>query len=271
MRKILFSVFTCLTLLAGSANADTVLLQHSFGSDVANDVGSVVGFGNGTGSNVVTDATTGNLSFDFEDSPGVPGGVPTYGFASSAAVDASGFVNGFQVDWTVDSAVNGLGSTGGTANGWFFGVSTSAVLYNQAGSGAAPLSFGFVLEDAGAAPAVVERRNRVSVLGSDPTTASVDDGFSVSLTVRPDNTWTVSTSGLDADLSGTGTLEDVTFTTLASSLFANTTYQAAATSGGSASVNYGNVTVTGLAIPEPSTALFGAFGLLGTLVRRRRS
>lgn len=55
--------------------------------------------------------------------------------------------------------------------------------------------------------------------------ASIQDGFTVALTVNYDNTWSVSTTGLSTNINASGTLSHVTYSEVASTLFASTALQ----------------------------------------------
>ena len=65
----------------------------------------------------------------------------------------------------------------------------------------------------------------LSGAASAPTLESLLDGFTSTLTVKPDNTWELATSGLSSDVSTNGTLSaNVTFAELATNAMPITTY-----------------------------------------------
>jgi hypothetical protein len=176
---------------------------------------------------------------------------------------------GFTIDWVVSSTSADI-SDDVTLNGWFFGVTNSTDdeatgLFNQS-----PHSFGIVLlTETFLDMSLIERNNSVDtntdLSSPNPTDASFADGFTVSLTLNSDGTYSASTTGLSTNISASGT-SVASYSTLASSLVANTSIQ-----GIEASYTIDSVTIT--AIPEPSTVvLLGIAGLAlaGGLYRRFR-
>lgn len=276
MNKFIPVSFTALTALLASnyADASTTLISNNF------DGGATTGpafqaFDNEQGTDGSSDPATGVITTatDVTNS--------TYGLNNSTTVDASSF-SSFTVTWTVSStAFNGTaGDTSDfTFNGWFFGVvsgtdatgTTGTSLYNNN-----PNAIGIVLvTDAGgtrpASMSLVQDSSAGSIASSTlgaavPTEASLLDGFSISLTINSNDTWSAISTGLSDDINATGTLNasSVLFADVASSLGTNTSAQ-----GDGISYTLDSVTLT--AIPEPSSLALFASGLGAMLVRRRRS
>ncbi len=261
-------------MLAGSANADKVLLQNDFGPDA--DIGpSLVVGSNNNEVNSTSNAATGLIRY--EDP--VADGTASVGLTSATRVDVTDVANstGFRVDWVVESSTT---SANTFFNGWFFGVQAApSALWNTGSGGAAGFALGRINTGVAGEPSFVQNtasnvRTNVDI-GDAPTVADMDDGFTVAFTLMDDNSWTITTTGLGG-ISGSGFLQpNLTYASLASNAYASTFFQGNEIDGSptplAGDIQYGSVTVTALAVPEPSIALFGTFGLLGTLVRRRRS
>lgn len=251
-----------------SAADASVLIDNDFGAgldtgpsfqQVANGVGS------GGSSNTTTGVVTSGASVN-----------SAYGLNSSSTVDAS-TASGFTIVWDVASA--SIGTVDGPAsNGWFFGVTTSTStggsgLYNNSnqalgirllGSGGSGTDMVFVQDSDGAGGPQLTSSLGVAV----STAASYEDGFSISLTVNNDDSWSAFSTGLSADFSTSGTLDTTasgfSYADVADSLVAYSSIQ-----GLSLSYTVDNVTLS--AIPEPSSfaLLAGLIGLTSVLIRRR--
>lgn len=199
------------------------------------------------------------------------------GLNTSGTVDASA-APGFTIEWVVssftgDSFNNGSGSRV-TFNGWFFGVTTNTNsggtgLWNNSAEsvgilmdgGSSFTDWSFVQRTGG--PTNGTASSNTSLNGSQPTIASFNDGFTLSLTINADNTWSAFSTGLSNDISSSGSLTAGTYATISSSLVANTTIQGT-------QVGYTIDSVTLSTIPEPATATLFSGLLLLALLRRRR-
>ena len=214
MRYFLLSAFAVVAMAASPLTAQT-LISNNFDGDDSNDLGGAFVIGsNDLEDQNMTDPANGLISFlDEGDSN------PNVGITSSTAADFSEF-DGFTVEWVVAEGF----STGDIAsNGWFFGVQTApgiegdgSTLWNNVPDavGVTLFSFSnfaradfvesFVLNGNG------ENFTRVDIVEDAPTLNEVaEDGFTITLTLNSNDTWSVSSEGLDAgsgELSGTGTL-----------------------------------------------------------------
>lgn len=196
------------------------------------------------------------------------------GLNTTATVDAS-TADGFVIEWVVSSftgdSFNDPTGSRVTFNGWFFGVTTNtgntdSALWNNTSDSVGILMDGgssfndwsFVQRSGG------NLSSNPSLNGSQPTIASFNDGFTITLTVNNDNTWSATSTGLSNNINSSGSLAAGTYATIASSLVPNTTIQ-----GTQVGYTLDNVTLQTLPIPEPtSLTLLTAGGLL--ILRRRR-
>jgi len=121
------------------------------------------------------------------------------GFNTTGTVDASG-EEGFTITWTVSSCDIDDLDADIWYNGWFFGVTTST---DSSASGLwnnAPNPVGVLIESDSYEPSgdwhlVAGHKNtRYALSGSQPTLASLQDGFAITLTVNSHDTYTVSSN-----------------------------------------------------------------------------
>jgi hypothetical protein len=223
---LLLVVFAGLSAVAPTM-ADTVLMDHTF-DGVENDTGPAfqqLYNGQGTAS---ADPATGTITTTGIDNASI-------GLSASGTVDASA-ASAFTIEWVVSSFTGDSFNDGSGSrvkfNGWFFGVTTNtgndgpALWNNTAESvgilmdgGTAYTDWSFV-QRSGSATA-----SNPSLNGSQPTVESFNDGFTVSLTINADDTWSASSTGLSNNISSSGSLATGTYATLAGSLVANTTIQ----------------------------------------------
>jgi len=249
---------------AANASAAT-LIENDFGGGA--DTGPAfqqLHNGQGTAS---ADPSTGTITTTGVDNASI-------GLNNSGTVDASAAL-GFTLEWVVssftgDSFNDGNGSRV-TFNGWFFGVTTDTgntgpSLWNNTDEAVG------ILMDGGSSFtdwSFVQRTGdsldaNTSLNGSQPTVASFNDGFTVSLTVNNDDTWSASSTGLSNNISSSGSLAAGTYATIAGSLVANTTIQ-----GSGVGYVVDNVTLTTI-IPEPASLAMGLAGLTLLAARRHR-
>ena len=223
---LIFRLLAASMVAISAAHANTLLIDHSF-DGIANDTGGLTfqqvtnGIAAGGSSNLSTGTiTTGD-------------GVTGAGFANSAygfnttgsinvgalAPSATGFTMTFVVSAT-DVAVSDL-----AFNGLFFGA-LSGTDANGTGGGSLfnnnPHAFGYVAGSGDAAGGTnpgygdnVMRQDPLDKVaggvntelgGTAPTNASFQDGFTLTLGLFNDNTWTLTSTGLSTDVNGSGSL-----------------------------------------------------------------
>ena len=281
IRNFFLSVFAVVVMAASPLTAQ-VLISNNFDGDDSNDLGGAfVISSNGLEDQDMTDPANGLISFLDEGNSN-----PNVGITSSEAADFSGF-DGFTVEWVVAAGF----STGDIAsNGWFFGVQTvpgvqgdGGTLWNNIPADAVGVTlfqfsnftraeFAESLDLNGNGENFV-RVDVVEEPDEEPLTLNevAEDGFTITLTLNSDDTWSVSSEGLDAgsgELSGSGTLVsgNVTdpptplYATFANNLFAssfvqvNSQREGASGEGGATPVAVGSqnasVTVTGFMNPD---------------------
>lgn len=257
--------FCCLTLVLGSAAwlPAAIVLSNNFDGNAGNDIGPAFNIvSNGREDNDTTDPATGLISFNDDGSAGNP----TVGFSSSSSLDLSG-APGFILIWTVDNA----SVVDISHNGWFFGVQgtqgqqgSGNTLWNNVG-----LSVGVGLITTNN---FIDRNssnggtNQTSLGITSPTNASLNSGFSITMALNSDDTWTVSSTGLSDNINTSGSLSNASYSDIASDLYVSTSFQTVSTVIHSA--QYGSVTIE--TIPEPSSSvLLGVCSLAFVLFRRR--
>lgn len=268
MKNLTLATTAALTgaLLTGAAHSAT-LLDNDFGAGA--DIGPAfqqLYNGQGTAS---ADPATGVITTTAQDNASI-------GFNTSGTVDASAAPS-FTIEWVVSSFTGDSFNDGSGSrvkfNGWFFGVTTNTNangtgLWNNSAEAVGILMDGgsvftdwsFVQRTGAPANGTVSSFDPLN--GSQPTVESFNDGFTVSLTVNDDDTWSASSTGLSNDINSSGSLAAGTYATIAGSLAANTTIQGT-------QVGYTVDSVTITAVPEPgSLALMGLGGLC--LIKRRR-
>ena len=221
---------------------------------MANDIGPSFGVvSNNNEDNDTTDVSTGFISFNDEGS-----GVPTVGFSTTSPLDLSG-APGFTLTWEVASAtvLDNDGSGGITANGWFFGVQSlqgledvGTTLWNNN-----PAAIGITIFNSNSpgndavdlvssvAGTGGTAESNIALLAEAPTLDSLNDGFSLTLTINSDDTWTASSTGLSTDFDTSGVLGSVSFSDVAPTLYVVSTLQSTLTS--FAVANYESVKLQG--------------------------
>ncbi|CAA6692447.1 MULTISPECIES: PEP-CTERM sorting domain-containing protein [unclassified Lentimonas] len=266
LKSIYLSAFAA-TFLVGQASAATILIESNF------DGGSTTGpafqeFDNGQGTNGTASPATGVISTATDSANN-----SNVGMNNVSTVDVTSYTS-FTVEWVVDSAT--IDPADITFNGWWFGIGSStatngtAIYANNPGSigialvtdaaSGRPNSMSFV-QDGGSTVA------QTSLGVAEPSQASILDGFTISMTLNSDDTWSAFSSGLSADFSESGSLTDANGNFLYSDLTSvstNTSIQ-----GGELSYTLDSVTLT--TVPEPSSyaLLAGLLGLSYVMVRRR--
>lgn len=255
MKSPLF-LFAALALGAATSPAAT-LIDNNF-DGVANDTGPTFA-GGGWAFTSNADPSTGLMTLS------TAGTNYRAWFISSSAVDPS-VASGFTVTWNISGGAN-LSNIG--AEGLFLGVTDSAAANNWYDS----KSFGLLINSQRTPNWVVEEVAGTlatdishSISGSQPSAASLEDGFTVSLTLNSDDTFQLVTSGTDTDSTTTGTLGgEITYSDFAGSLFPYIEFGG----GGSPEMTMTVDSVTLTTIPEPSALLLSGLGSL-LLLRRRR-
>jgi len=199
-------------LLAASTYADeeTVLVSSNF--DDSTPVGPAFQqVANGLGQGGMSDGSTGVIT---------AGNVATstFGLNTGATVDATSVAGstGFEIEFVVTSVTNAAAIQ---SNGMFFGVSSNTdatgtdgpSLYNNnpdsIGIGFFGANANFGAEDA---VRFIQETDGFNVQDPgiiSPTIESLEDGFTITLQVNEDDTWSASSSGLSDDFNVSGTLD----------------------------------------------------------------
>jgi hypothetical protein len=254
--------------MVSASHAATTLIDRTF-DGVNNETGPAFQQMNtgptGGSSNLSTGLITTGSSSDNSN----------YGFNNVSTVSLVGY-NSFTATFVIDSITLNPTSTNVAdllGNGMFFGV--------VAGTGATSASTNFGATDfhIGYIPGSVNRGSHVvstkitgglpnateneGIASTPPTNDSLINGFTVSLTFNSDDNWSISSTGLSTELSGTGSRTGLWDSMSGGvGLFANLQGDA----GGQLDIS--RMTLT--AIPEPSSALLVGLGALGFLAHRRR-
>lgn len=248
-----------------------ILIDNDFGAGA--DTGPAFQqIGNGAAGGGTADPLTGLVTLNNHTDPWA-----NYGFNNPTAVDVTSVsgATGFTVNWTVSSM--DIATQGRIdENGLFFGVVGGNNATGTAGNSLFtndPESIGLVLRSGNFGNmqlyqgSAADASSSLTALGAAaPTIASLEDGFTISLTVNDDNTWSASTTGLSDDVSASGTL------TIGNSLYADIADNLgayASVQGEGLTMTVDHVTVT--TVPEPaSIGMLMGLGAGLMLVRRRR-
>lgn len=266
-------IFICVCFVAivsfGHANADVILIESNF--DGAASTGPAFQFlSNNSGAAGVQ--SSGDPANGTLDTAGL--NTSAAGFNNVSTVDATAVTNSnaFTVEWVVDSILN---SDNISFNGLFLGVVSgtdatgggpgSLFNNNPAAVGIRLLNgdFQFVEDAQGNGAQTTTLLSQTS-----PTTATLEDGFTLSFTVNDDDTWTAFSSGLSTEFSAAGTLGGATtnYASIADDLGASASVQ-----GADIDLTIGSVSVTAInSVPEPSSILVLGLGALALLQRRNR-
>ena len=247
-----------------SASHAATLLDFTF-DGVANDTGSFQVSNNNVGSGGTSNFTTGLITTGNSDNS-------ASGFNNSMLVSLAGYTS-FTATFVIDSIT--LNPTSTTvadllANGMFFGVvaGTNATS-TTAGYGATGSYIGYVPGSVNRGDHVVSSRVSSGSIVNDgiastqPSDASLKDGITISLTLNSADAWTISSTGLDVNLSDSGTITGL-WTAMSGGVGLYSNLQGDA--GGQ--LDLARMTLT--AVPEPSSALLVGLGALGFLAHRRR-
>jgi hypothetical protein len=206
--------------------ADTILVDHTF-DGIANDTGGLTfqqiknTLSNGESpvgsSNLTTGVITTGIGTGIQTTSSAVGFNTTNPFSvGTAAPTATGFAVTFHVAGTTATVTNLQG------NGLFFGVVTGSnangtggpSLWNNepyaigyvSASQAQPTAFGnhLLRQDAELAGNANTANN--TSLGTAPTLASYQDGFTLTLSLFADETWSLTSTGLSTEIDSTGSL-----------------------------------------------------------------
>ena len=265
MNKLLTT--SALTILSNNLfGVTTVLIQNDFDSTTSGDIGPAF--------QLLSNGVDGNGSFD-----------PATGIVTNTASDtnASGFNNiavttipAGTTELTVTFEISGATNFSAIqSNGFFLGLVTGTDANGTAGSSLFnnnPSSIGLNLFPNNARIArdgATGNASAVQTLTA-PSVASIEDGFSFTLTLRDDNTFDASSIGLSEEITITGapvTGTDPTFSTfLSGGVAINGSAQ-----GNAVSFTIDSVELSVESVPEPSTSmLFGIVSGLALFSRRRR-
>ncbi|MEM7672987.1 MAG: hypothetical protein AAF212_06565 [Verrucomicrobiota bacterium] len=217
-KTIVSSGFVAAAVL--QVNAQT-LIDYTFDGNTSNDIGPALqqvtnGVGSGGSSNLNTGViTTGTRPNGAGNS--------TYGFNSSSLVDVSTYA-GFTATFVVD----GISLAGNVSdlenNGLFFGVVSGTGATGTGGDSLFnndPDAFGYVagadsftdntVYQVGDFSGSNEGTGFGSASSSTPDNASYVDGFTVSISIFDDNSWSITSSGLSTELSDSGSLDTELF------------------------------------------------------------
>ena len=232
MNKVSMAI---VALLAAGVAQASVILENDFGGagvDIGpafQDIRNAGSKKNSGSADPATGVVTGTEKFT------------TSGLASDSPVDVTS-VNGaagFTIEWVVESYSGNINDI--TLNGWFFGVTSGAsathttteeeddgsLFYNVEEAIGIVLYSGYhgnmqlyQRHDGGKATTALD--------ATAPTKVSLEDGFTISLTVNNDNTWSASSTGLSTEINESGTLVGTSalYAYVADSLIANTSIQA---------------------------------------------
>lgn len=259
--------------LAGHATAATTLIDRTF-DGVSNDTGPAFqSFSNGTGTGGAGDPATGIITTGNNVNS-------TRGLNNVSRVAVPVGTTSLTATFLVAAAPANVAAL--AANGLFFGIVSGAAATDTDADAIyvnSVSAFGYV---AGSSTVgdhkVVQDLNSTTPtvvfdLPSVPTNASFADGFTVSVTMNSDNTWSITTTGLSTDATGTGGYAGSLNTVAGSGGFDFDTFITGGVGLNSSlqsnaqTVDIDRMTLT--AIPEPSAALLGGLGLLALLRRRR--
>jgi hypothetical protein len=258
--------------MVSASHAATTLIDRTF-DGVNNETGPAVqGNTNGVGNGGSADFTTGVLTTGDSASQ-------TRAFNNVSTVSLTGFTS-----FTATFVIDGIALSGGTqvaggspngllANGIFFGVVAGTdATSTTANYGATGSYIGYVPGSVNRGSHVVSTKitgglpnatENDGIASTQPDNASLIDGFTVSLTFDNTDNWSISSTGLSTELSGTGSR-----TGLWDSMSGGVGLFAGLQGDTASQLDISRMTLT--AIPEPSSALLVGLGALGFLAHRRR-
>lgn len=261
-------------LLAGHASA-TTLIDNNF-DGVANDTGPAFQLieNEFSGSSGSFNSSDGTITVGDDDLSAV-------GINNVSLVDVSTYTS-FTATFDIASGSSDYTDRpGGGDNGWFLGIvsGTNATATGGAGlfnKNPDPLALGYVVgsdnygdhriiqTDSSAGASNGDTVVDVSA-GTAPTTASVDDGFTMSLTVNDDGTYSMTSIGLSTEINATGSIDGTYADLVSGGIGFYTTFQ------GDANEVFVVDSATLTAVPEPSTfaLLAGMVGFMWVTLRRR--
>jgi hypothetical protein len=256
-----------------------IIVDHTF-DGLANDNGELtfqqVANGLGGGS---SDLSTGLVTTGNSIGAGIPNS--NYGFNTTSSIDlsaATGFTMTFYVSGT-SVTVSDLGY-----NGLFFGAVSGTNANDTGGSSLwtnNPHSIGYVAgsgnygdnemrQDAEGGGGNDANSVTTALGGTAPTNASFQDGFTVTVGLFDDDTWTVSSTGLSTNLNGSGSLTTtgagmLNYNAIATNLTPYVSLQGEV----NGTINVDRIAIN--TVPEPSSTALLGLGGLALILRRRRA
>lgn len=276
------TVVIALGAFTASAQAETILIDKTFDGNNANDIGpsfqqvtnnATVAASGGSSNTITGLITTGNKT------------PSAYGFNNATLTTIPLGTTSITATFVVSSTLSNAHPVSDLiANGMFFGIVSGS---NATDTGAGglfnnnPRAFGYVAgSDSHGKHTIIQDLNQNTAskqfaLPGIPTDASYQDGFTVAVTMNSDNTWSIITTGLSTNATGTGSYAgSLTTTGIAGESFYTFADFISGGVGLYASLQENSETldmtqITLTYVPEPgSLALLGLGGLL--MVNRRR-
>ncbi|GEM_PF-5722448 len=287
-RNFFLHFLTCLAVCTRFPLGATLLIDNDFGSGMDTGPGFQEinnAFSSPSGNIGSADSSTGVISRG--------GNFNFVGFNTVSTVDVTTLAptaSGFTATFTVSGTSN-FDPTRVDSNGMFFGIVSGTNATSSAGSGIwanDPHAFGYVSSSDNFGDHLVRQdqqaggnnnsQNNTAILSTAPDSASFADGFTLSISLFDDDTWTISSTGLSTNLNQSGSLDSGVFSysDIASDVGLFVGFQNSNNSNGSApsDTTGGNLTIDRIslvAIPEPSTLLMTLMACIGLVFVRKQA